>query len=137
MPTDINQSTEALGNSPYALQRLLLQLQTSETMVYTTELTQSFGWTNDLIYVHQQDVQELERLLMEKLEDKELKDGRAMSSRDVHGKDEDHHLLHQRRLSSSRTEEELWDLALNIEKGPEYIWTRASKNMPVRDHGRR
>jgi ubiquitin carboxyl-terminal hydrolase 7 len=117
MPTDVNESARTLGNSPYALQRLFLQLQTSETMVYTTELTQSFGWTNDLIYVHQQDVQELERLLMEKLEDKmkgseferclpEMFMGKMKTTISCINVD----------YQSSRTEE-FWDLALNI-KGP-------------------
>ena len=117
MPTDVNESARTLGNSPYALQRLFLQLQTSETMVYTTELTQSFGWTNDLIYVHQQDVQELERLLMEKLEDKmkgseferclpEMFMGKMKTTISCINVD----------YRSSRTEE-FWDLALNI-KGP-------------------
>jgi ubiquitin carboxyl-terminal hydrolase 7 len=117
MPTDINESARTLGNSPYALQRLFLQLQTSDTMVYTTELTQSFGWTNDLIYVHQQDVQELERLLMEKLEKKmkgseierclpEMFMGKMKTTISCINVD----------YQSSRTEE-FWDIALNI-KGP-------------------
>lgn len=50
-----------------ALQRVFYQLQTSETPVGTTELTKSFGWTSNEAFA-QHDVQELNRILQEKLE---------------------------------------------------------------------
>lgn len=60
---------DSLGNSAYTLQRLFYMLQTSETAVGTNELTKSFGWETRHIF-EQQDVQELSRKLMERLEDK-------------------------------------------------------------------
>jgi len=54
---------------PLALQSLFYKLQYSETSVATKELTKSFGWdTHDSFMQH--DVQELNRVLCEKLEDK-------------------------------------------------------------------
>ncbi|KAL2760507.1 hypothetical protein ACRALDRAFT_1059705 [Sodiomyces alcalophilus JCM 7366] len=60
---------DSLGNSAYTLQRLFYQLQTSETAVGTNELTKSFGWETRHIF-EQQDVQELSRKLMERMEEK-------------------------------------------------------------------
>jgi ubiquitin carboxyl-terminal hydrolase 7 len=48
---------------------LFYNLQTSDTAVSTTELTASFGWQSSQIF-EQQDVQELSRKLMERLEHK-------------------------------------------------------------------
>ncbi|PSN74726.1 cysteine proteinase [Corynespora cassiicola Philippines] len=56
-------------NSAYALQRLFYLLQSSNTAVPTTDLTQSFGWDSKQIF-EQQDVQELSRVLMDKLDEK-------------------------------------------------------------------
>jgi ubiquitin carboxyl-terminal hydrolase 7 len=56
-------------NSAYALQRLFYLLQTSANAVGTTDLTQSFGWDSKQIF-EQQDVQELSRVLMDKLDEK-------------------------------------------------------------------
>lgn len=66
IPTD---DEESLHNSAYALQRLFYQLQTSEQAVSTSELTKSFGWETRHIF-EQQDVQELSRKLMERMEEK-------------------------------------------------------------------
>ena len=55
-------------NSAYTLQRLFYQLQTSKNAVSTNELTKSFGWQTRHIF-EQQDVQELSRKLMERMED--------------------------------------------------------------------
>ncbi|KAJ5462719.1 hypothetical protein N7475_007663 [Penicillium sp. IBT 31633x] len=66
IPTDQEASRE---NSAWALQRLFYNLQTSENAVSTTELTASFGWQSSQIF-EQQDVQELSRKLMERLEHK-------------------------------------------------------------------
>ncbi|TDZ12865.1 Ubiquitin carboxyl-terminal hydrolase 21 [Colletotrichum sidae] len=63
------QQEESMANSAYTLQRLFYQLQTSETAVGTNELTKSFGWETRHIF-EQQDVQELSRKLMERMEEK-------------------------------------------------------------------
>ncbi|KAF2467924.1 cysteine proteinase [Lindgomyces ingoldianus] len=55
--------------SAYALQRLFYLLQTSNNAVATNDLTQSFGWDSKQIF-EQQDVQELSRVLMDKLDEK-------------------------------------------------------------------
>ncbi|KAK3501559.1 hypothetical protein B0T13DRAFT_446675 [Neurospora crassa] len=60
---------ESMMNSAYTLQRLFYQLQTSNTAVATSELTKSFGWETRHIF-EQQDVQELSRKLMERMEEK-------------------------------------------------------------------
>jgi ubiquitin carboxyl-terminal hydrolase 7 len=66
IPTE---NEQAIENSAYYLQRLFYQLQTSDQAVGTNELTKSFGWETRHIF-EQQDVQELSRKLMEKMEDK-------------------------------------------------------------------
>ncbi len=58
-----------MNNSAYTLQRLFYQLQTSSSAVGTHELTKSFGWETRHIF-EQQDVQELSRKLMERMEEK-------------------------------------------------------------------
>ncbi|AEO63311.1 8c6c3997-ee0a-462a-991b-d5e8e1ac56d1 [Thermothielavioides terrestris] len=63
------QQDESMNNSAYTLQRLFYQLQTSNTAVGTSELTKSFGWETRHIF-EQQDVQELSRKLMERMEEK-------------------------------------------------------------------
>ncbi|CCU83061.1 Ubiquitin carboxyl-terminal hydrolase [Blumeria hordei DH14] len=63
------QNEETLTNSAYTLQRLFYQLQTSKYAVGTSELTKSFGWETRHIF-EQQDVQELSRKLMERMEEK-------------------------------------------------------------------
>ena len=55
------------SQSAYALQRLFYRLQADQGAVSTQELTHSFGWESRQIF-EQQDVQELSRILMEKLE---------------------------------------------------------------------
>ncbi|KAG5575068.1 hypothetical protein H5410_055202 [Solanum commersonii] len=67
MPTTENDNPS--GSIPLALQSLFYKLQYSDTSVATKELTKSFGWdSNDSFMQH--DVQELNRVLCEKLEDK-------------------------------------------------------------------
>jgi len=63
------QDEETLQNSAYTLQRLFYQLQSSNNAVGTNELTKSFGWETRHIF-EQQDVQELSRKLMERMEEK-------------------------------------------------------------------
>ncbi|CAH8312608.1 unnamed protein product [Eruca vesicaria subsp. sativa] len=67
MPTTENDVPTA--SIPLALQSLFYKLQYNDTSVATKELTKSFGWdTYDSFMQH--DVQELNRVLSEKLEDK-------------------------------------------------------------------
>ncbi|XP_044508657.1 ubiquitin C-terminal hydrolase 12-like [Mangifera indica] len=67
MPTTENDVPT--GSIPLALQSLFYKLQYNDTRVATKELTKSFGWdTYDSFMQH--DVQELNRVLCEKLEDK-------------------------------------------------------------------
>mmetsp|Transcript_35695 Transcript_35695/g.79387 ORF Transcript_35695/g.79387 Transcript_35695/m.79387 type:complete len:1131 (+) Transcript_35695:131-3523(+) len=67
MPT--NENDEASKSLPLALQSLFYKLQYSNTSVSTKDLTKSFGWgTYDAFMQH--DVQELNRVLCEKLEEK-------------------------------------------------------------------
>ncbi|XP_013670844.2 ubiquitin C-terminal hydrolase 12-like isoform X4 [Brassica napus] len=67
MPTTENDAPTA--SIPLALQSLFYKLQYNDTSVATKELTKSFGWdTYDSFMQH--DVQELNRVLSEKLEDK-------------------------------------------------------------------
>eukprot|EP00955_Chlamydomonas_euryale_P027410 289075-Chlamydomonas_euryale.AAC.5 len=74
MPT--NENDEASKSLPLALQSLFFKLQYSKTHVSTKDLTKSFGWgTYDAFMQH--DVQELNRVLCEKLEEK-MKVGRWM-----------------------------------------------------------
>lgn len=54
-------------NSAWTLQRLFYKLQKDRLAASTNELTASFGWDTRQIF-EQQDVQELSRILMEKLE---------------------------------------------------------------------
>ncbi|KAK0873290.1 ubiquitin-specific protease ubp15 [Friedmanniomyces endolithicus] len=66
IPTSTEEE-RASSNSAYALQRLFYRLQADPLAVSTQELTHSFGWESRQIF-EQQDVQELSRILMEKLE---------------------------------------------------------------------
>uniref|UniRef100_A0A7N0V5G9 ubiquitinyl hydrolase 1 n=1 Tax=Kalanchoe fedtschenkoi TaxID=63787 RepID=A0A7N0V5G9_KALFE len=67
MPTTENDIPT--GSIPLALQSLFYKLQYNDSSVATKELTKSFGWdTYDSFMQH--DVQELNRVLCEKLEDK-------------------------------------------------------------------
>ncbi|KAL8152397.1 hypothetical protein V2J09_010157 [Rumex salicifolius] len=67
MPTTENDNPSS--SIPLALQSLFYKLQYNDTSVSTKELTKSFGWdTYDSFMQH--DVQELNRVLSEKLEDK-------------------------------------------------------------------
>lgn len=65
IPTE--DEADSRTNSAYALQRLFYQLQTNNNAISTQELTASFGWDSRQIF-EQQDVQELSRILMERME---------------------------------------------------------------------
>ena len=63
------QDDDKATSNAYALQRLFYQLQTNNGAVSTQELTNSFGWDTRQIF-QQQDVQELSRILMDRLEER-------------------------------------------------------------------
>lgn len=67
MPT--NENDEISKSLPLALQSLFFKLQYSKTAVSTKDLTASFGWGSSDAFM-QHDVQELNRVLCEKLEEK-------------------------------------------------------------------
>ena len=67
MPT--TEGEEVDSSIPLALKHLFFRLQYSPTPVSTKELVRSFGWTSMEAFV-QQDVEELELKLCEKLEEK-------------------------------------------------------------------
>ncbi|KAI3966512.1 hypothetical protein MKW92_038739 [Papaver armeniacum] len=68
MPTTGNELV-AGESIPLALQSLFYKLQYGKTSVATNELTTSFGWNTSYSFM-QSDVQEFNRVLCEKLEDK-------------------------------------------------------------------
>lgn len=101
------------ANSAYALQRLFYQLQTNSTAVSTHELTGAFGWDSKQIF-EQQDVQELSRVLMERLEErmKGTEAENALAKMFV-GKMKTYISCINIEFESSRMEE-FWDLQLNV-----------------------
>ena len=67
MPT--SESDDPMKSMPLALQSVFYKLQYSRTPASTKDLTKSFGWnTYDAFFQH--DVQELNRVLCEKLDDR-------------------------------------------------------------------
>lgn len=110
IPTD----KESPNNSvPLALQRAFFQLQKSNEPLDTLELTRSFGWdTGDAFTQH--DVQELNRILMDRLENK-------MKGTDVDGKLNEVFVGKMKSYikcvnvdyESSRVED-FWDIQLNV-----------------------
>lgn len=101
------------NNSAYTLQRLFYQLQTSETSVATTELTGSFGWESRQIF-EQQDVQELSRKLMERLEEKMKGTNVEKALEELFvGKSKTYISCINVDFESSRVEE-FWDIQLNV-----------------------
>lgn len=111
IPTETDQDYR--GNSAYALQRLFFQLQTNEQAVSTHELTAAFGWDSKQIF-EQQDVQELSRILMEKMEEK-MKGTEAENSlaKMFVGKMKTYISCINVEYESSRIED-FWDLQLNV-----------------------
>ncbi|KAB8360728.1 hypothetical protein FH972_024463 [Carpinus fangiana] len=115
IPTE--SETEPSKNSAYALQRLFFNLQSHNAAISTSELTTAFGWDSSAIF-QQQDVQELTRILMDKMEermkgtpyDNALKDmfrGYFRTYIDCINVD----------FTSERTEE-FWDLQLDVRGNP-------------------
>ncbi|KAI5299506.1 hypothetical protein KEM55_002070 [Ascosphaera atra] len=100
-------------NSAYTLQRLFYSLQTSEHPVSTTELTASFGWESRQIF-EQQDVQELSRKLMERLEDKMKGTSVEKALEELFvGKSKTYISCINVNYTSSRIED-FWDIQLNV-----------------------
>ena len=99
--------------SAYALQRLFYRLQADQIAVSTQELTHSFGWESRQIF-EQQDVQELSRILMEKLETrmKGTEAENALPNMFI-GKMKTYLKCINVEYESSRTED-FWDLQLNV-----------------------
>lgn len=104
---------EPLTNSALTLQRLFYLLQTSTEAVGTHELTRSFGWETQDIFA-QQDVQELNRILMESLEQK-MKGTEAENSlaKMFVGKTKTYIKCINVEYTSERIED-FWDIQLNV-----------------------
>ncbi|PSK36766.1 hypothetical protein B9Z65_1949 [Elsinoe australis] len=111
IPTESEQ--DARNSSAWALQRLFYRLQTDPIAVGTAELTQSFGWESRQIF-EQQDVQELSRILMEKMEEK-MKGTEAENAlaQMFVGKMKTYLKCINVDYESSRIED-FWDLQLNV-----------------------
>ncbi|KAI9834557.1 MAG: hypothetical protein M1819_002933 [Sarea resinae] len=101
------------ANSAYALQRLFYQIQTQDHAVSTQELTASFGWETRHIF-EQQDVQELSRILMERMEErmKGTEAENALAKLFV-GKMKTYISCINVDYESSRVED-FWDIQLNV-----------------------
>lgn len=107
-----------MTNSAYTLQRLFYQLQTSTQAVSTNELTKSFGWEARHIF-EQQDVQELSRKLMERMEEK-MKGTKVQHVLPelFRGKLKTYISCINVPYESSRVED-FWDLQLNVRGNPD------------------
>lgn len=110
IPTDSENPTDSVA---LALQRAFYSLQTSEEQLDTLELTKSFGWdTGDAFTQH--DVQELNRILMDRLEQR-------MKGTAVEGKLSELFVGRMKSyikcididFESSRVED-FWDIQLNV-----------------------
>ncbi|KAG7662287.1 UBP15 [[Candida] subhashii] len=101
------------GGVPLSLQRIFYLLSTSNDPVGTLELTKSFGWDSSDAFT-QHDVQELNRILMDKLET-------AMKGSNIEGKLNDIFVGKMKSYikcvnvpyESSRVED-FWDIQLNV-----------------------
>uniref|UniRef100_A0A0D3EUJ2 ubiquitinyl hydrolase 1 n=1 Tax=Oryza barthii TaxID=65489 RepID=A0A0D3EUJ2_9ORYZ len=127
MPTTENDTP--CGSIPLALQSLFCKLQHSDNSVSTKELTKSFGWdTVDSFLQH--DVQELNRVLCEKLENK-------MKGTTVEGTIqqlfEGHHMNYIECINvdyKSTRKESFYDLALDV-KGCSDVYASFDKYVEV------
>lgn len=115
IPTE--NETDVRDNKAYALQRLFFLLQSSDTAISTGELTTSFGWESRQIF-EQQDVQELLRILMDKMEErmKGTKAEKALASFFV-GQMKTYISCIHVDYESSRPED-YWDIQLNVRGNP-------------------
>lgn len=112
IPTE-KESERKASNSAWALQRLFYMLQSNEDAVSTQELTQSFGWETKHIF-EQQDVQELSRILMERLEERmKGTDAENALAKMFVGKMKTYISCINVDYESSRIED-FWDIQLNV-----------------------
>ncbi|KAJ6022176.1 ubiquitin C-terminal hydrolase, partial [Penicillium herquei] len=110
IPTEEEATRE---NSAWTLQRLFYNLQTNETAVSTNELTVSFGWDSRQAF-EQQDVQELSRKLMERLEERMKGTVAEKALPDMFvGKTKTYISCINVDYESSRVED-FWDIQLNV-----------------------
>ncbi|KAL6845478.1 hypothetical protein ACP4OV_024973 [Aristida adscensionis] len=127
MPTVENDTPS--GSISLALQSLFYKLQHSDSSVATKELTKSFGWdTYDSFMQH--DVQELNRVLCEKLEDK-MK-GTAVEGA-IQKLFEGHHMNYIECINvdyKSTRKESFYDLALDV-KGCSDVYASFDKYVEV------
>ncbi|KAL6722165.1 ubiquitin-specific protease ubp15 [Lecanora helva] len=112
IPTE-NESERKQSASAWALQRLFYQLQANDEAVSTQELTLSFGWETKHIF-EQQDVQELSRILMERMEERMKGTGaeNALAKMFV-GRMKTYISCINVDYESSRVED-FWDIQLNV-----------------------
>ncbi|OEL23661.1 Ubiquitin carboxyl-terminal hydrolase 13 [Dichanthelium oligosanthes] len=127
MPTTENDTPS--GSIPLALQSLFYKLQHSDNSVATKELTKSFGWDSYDSFM-QHDVQELNRVLCEKLENK-------MKGTTVEGAIqklfEGHHMNYIECINveyKSTRKESFYDLALDV-KGCSDVYASFDKYVEV------
>nr|CAB3478443.1 unnamed protein product [Digitaria exilis] len=127
MPTTENDAPS--GSIPLALQCLFYKLQHSDNSVATKELTKSFGWDSYDSFM-QHDVQELNRVLSEKLENK-------MKGTTVEGAIqklfEGHHMNYIECINveyKSTRKESFYDLALDV-KGCSDVYASFDKYVAV------
>ena len=100
-------------NSAWTLQRLFYRLQKDKGAVSTSELTASFGWDTRQIF-EQQDVQELSRILMERLEIRMKGTAAEKALPDLFvGKTKTYIDCINVNYESSRIED-FWDIQLNV-----------------------
>jgi ubiquitin carboxyl-terminal hydrolase 7 len=100
-------------NSSWTLQRLFYNLQKHKSALSTSELTASLGWDSGLIF-EQQDIQELSRILMDKMEErmKGTSAQNALANLFV-GKSKTYISCINVEFESSRIED-FWDIQLNV-----------------------
>ncbi|XP_026398323.1 ubiquitin carboxyl-terminal hydrolase 12-like [Papaver somniferum] len=128
MPTTEN-DLESGSSIPLALQTLFYNLQYSKDSVETKELTKSFGWNTSESFM-QHDVQELNRVLCEKLEDK-------MKGTNVEGTIqhlfEGHHMNYIECINvdyKSTRKESFYDIQLDV-KGCQDVYASFDKYVEV------
>ena len=106
-------SSSGSSSVPLALQRIFYLLSTSQYPVGTMELTKSFGWDSSDAFT-QHDVQELNRILMDKLETAMKGTAIENSLNDIFvGKMKSYIKCVNVEYESSRTED-FWDIQLNV-----------------------
>ncbi|KAG8387302.1 hypothetical protein BUALT_Bualt02G0007200 [Buddleja alternifolia] len=127
MPTNVNDMPSA--SIPLALQSLFYKLQYNDDCVATKELTNSFGWdTYDAFLQH--DVQELNRVLCEKLEEK-MK--RTVVEGAIQQLFEGHHMNYIECINvdyKSSRKESFYDLQLDV-KGCHDVYASFDKYVAV------